>query len=58
VLLPIGLESSQSQDTVVITFRLENTGKDVIWVLTALEETVKTLCSLSPLHKKAHKTEH
>jgi cysteine desulfurase len=58
VLLSIGLEFAEAQGTLVITFGLENTEKDVLRFLTALKETVKTLRNLSPLYKKAHQTEH
>jgi cysteine desulfurase len=58
VLLSIGLEFAEAQGTLVITFGLENTEKDVVRFLTALKETVKTLRNLSPLYKKAHQTEH
>ncbi len=58
VLLSIGLEFAEAQGTLVITFGLENTEKDVVRFLTALKETVKTLRSLSPLYKKAHQAEH
>ena len=54
VLLSIGLEFAEAQGTLVITFGLENTEKDVVRFLAALKETVKTLRSLSPLYKKAH----
>ncbi|UCH08488.1 MAG: cysteine desulfurase [Deltaproteobacteria bacterium] len=58
VLLSIGLQFAEAQGTLVITFGLENTEKDVVRFLTALKETVKTLRNLSPLYKKAHQTEH
>jgi cysteine desulfurase len=58
VLLSIGLEFAEAQGTLVITFGLENTEKDVLRFLTALKETVKILRNLSPLYKKAHQTEH
>jgi cysteine desulfurase len=58
VLLSIGLEFAEAQGTLVITFGLENTEKDVLRFLTALKETVKTLRNLSPLYKKSHQTEH
>jgi hypothetical protein len=54
----MGLEFAEAQGTLVITFGLENTEKDVVRFLTALKETVKTLRSLSLLYKKAHQTEH
>jgi len=56
VLLSIGLEFAEAQGTLVITFGLENTEKDVVRFLTALKDTVKTLRSLSPLYKKADQT--
>jgi cysteine desulfurase len=58
VLLSIGLEFAEAQGTLVITFGLENTEKDVVRFLTALKETVKTLRNLSPLYNKAPQTEH
>jgi cysteine desulfurase len=57
VLLSVGLQFAEAQGTLVITFGLENTEKDMVRFLTALKDTVKTLRSLSPLYKKARKTE-
>jgi cysteine desulfurase len=46
VLLSVGLQFAEAQGTLVITFGLENTEKDVVRFLTALKDTVKTLRSL------------
>jgi len=53
VLLSIGLEFADAQGTLVITFGLENTEKDVRTFLGALKNVVTTLRSMSPLYKKA-----
>jgi cysteine desulfurase len=53
VLLSTGLEFADAQGTLVLTFGVENTEKDIFRFLTRLKETVKTLRDLSPLYKKS-----
>jgi cysteine desulfurase len=53
VLLSTGLEFADAQGTLVLTFGMDNTEKDIIRFLTKLKETVKTLRDLSPLYKKS-----
>ncbi len=52
VLLSIGLGHADAQGTLVATFGIDNTEKDVDDFLTALEKIVKTLRDMSPLYKK------
>ena len=53
VLLSTGLEFADAQGTLVLTFGMDNTEKDITRFLTRLKETVKTLRDLSPLYKKS-----
>jgi cysteine desulfurase len=53
VLLSIGREFADAQGTLVITFGVDNTAEDVVRLLAALRDTVKTLRNLSPLYQKA-----
>lgn len=53
VLLSIGRDFADAQGTMVITFGVENTEKDITRFLTVLKEAVKTLRDISPLYRKA-----
>jgi cysteine desulfurase len=53
VLLSIGRDFADAQGTLVITFGLDNSDKDVTRFLKALKDAVKTLREISPLYAKA-----
>jgi cysteine desulfurase len=52
VLLSIGRDHADAQGTLVISFGVDNTEKDVTIFLTALKNVVTTLRNISPLYKK------
>jgi cysteine desulfurase len=52
VLLSIGRDFADAQGTMVITFGLDNTEKDIDRFLNVLRDSVKTLREISPLYKK------
>ncbi len=52
VLLSTGLEFADAQGTLVITFGVDNTEKDIARFLSTLKQTVKTLRDYSPLYNK------
>jgi len=52
VLLSTGLGFAEAQGTLVITFGVDNTEKDIAQFLAALKKTVKTLRAYSPLYNK------
>jgi len=52
VLMSIGLDHSDAQGTLVITPGIDNTEKDIIGFLKALQGTVASLRSISPLYGK------
>jgi len=53
VLLAIGREFADAQGTMVITFGVDNTEKNIDLFLRALKDSVKTLRDISPLYSKA-----
>jgi cysteine desulfurase len=53
VLLSIGRDFADAQGTLVITFGIENTERDITRFLTMLQDAVKTLREISPLYSKA-----
>ncbi len=54
VLLSIGRDHADAQGTLVISFGVDNTEKDVDAFLKALKSIVATLRNISPLYKKNH----
>jgi len=52
VLLSIGRDFADAQGTMVVSFGLENTEKDIARFLYALRDAVKTLREISPLYAK------
>ncbi|MBW1851229.1 MAG: cysteine desulfurase [Deltaproteobacteria bacterium] len=52
VLLSTGLEFADAQGTLVITFGIDNSEKDIDRSLAVLRDTVNTLRAMSPLYKK------
>jgi cysteine desulfurase len=52
VLLSLGLSHADAQGTLVISFGIDNTEKDIDTFLAALKEVVTTLRDISPLYKK------
>jgi cysteine desulfurase len=52
VLMSIGLDHADAQGTLVVTPGIENTEKDIIGFLKALQEIVKSLRDISPLYSK------
>ncbi|MFH1122696.1 MAG: cysteine desulfurase family protein [Pseudomonadota bacterium] len=53
VLLSIGRDFADAQGTLVVTFGLDNTEKEVFRFLTVLKDAVKTLRDISPLYTKS-----
>lgn len=53
VLMSIGLDHADAQGTLVVTPGIENTEKDIIGFLKALQGIVKSLRDISPLYSKA-----
>ncbi len=56
VLLSLGLSHADAQGTLVISFGIDNTEKDITTFLAALKKVVRTLRDISPLYQKASKT--
>ncbi len=55
VLLSLGLSHADAQGTLVISFGIDNTEKDIDTFLKALKEVVTTLRDISPLYQSASK---
>ncbi|MDX1706988.1 MAG: cysteine desulfurase family protein [Desulfobacterales bacterium] len=53
VLLSLGLSHADAQGTLVISFGIDNTEKDIDTFLKALKQVVQTLRDISPLYQKA-----
>ncbi|MDJ0983975.1 MAG: cysteine desulfurase family protein [Desulfobacterales bacterium] len=56
VLLSLGLSHADAQGTLVISFGIDNTEKDIDTFLKALKQVVTTLRDISPLYQKASQT--
>ncbi len=56
VLLSTGMDYADAQGTLVLTFGIDNTEKDIERFLTVLKKTVHTLREMSPLYKKKQQT--
>ncbi len=56
VLLSLGLSHADAQGTLVISFGIDNTEKDIDTFLKALKQVVTTLRDISPLYQRASQT--